>query len=99
MPILCLDEIFQGRISGLPSWEPRSRAGIYLVKSLFPAVSIALVLNPATGNISPQFHVAFYDEFSTVSFMMEGTIPPNWTDLLKFNSKSGVPENVDLKGT
>ena len=58
-----------------------------------------LVLNPATGHKSLQFHVVFDDEFSTVPFMREGTIPPNWTSILQRRSQSGAPENTDLKYT
>ena len=29
--------------------------------------------------------------------MREGTIPPNWTDLVQLNSQSGEPYNIDLK--
>ena len=34
---------------------------------------------------------------STVQFMREYTIPPNWTTLLQWRSKSGAQENIDLK--
>ena len=76
-PVYVLGTIFQGDISGLTKWEPRSHAGIYIGHSTFHAGSVALVLNPATGHVSPQFHVVFDDEFSTVPFMREVTIPPN----------------------
>ena len=62
------------------------RAGIYLGHSQFNAKSVALVLNPETGNVSPQFHVVFDDEFSTIPFMREGTISPNWTDIVQRRS-------------
>ena len=68
-PVYVLDAIFKGNISGLPKWEPHSHAGIYLGHSPFHAVSVALVLNPETGHVSPQFNVVFYDEFSTLFFM------------------------------
>ena len=89
----------QGNISGLPKWEPRSRAGIYLYHSPFHAGSVALVLNPETGHVSPQLHVVFDDGFSTGPLIREGTIPPNWTDLVQHSSKSGAPENIELKDT
>ena len=62
-PVYVLDTRLQGNLSGLTKWEPRSRAGIYLVHSPFHARSVYLVLNPATGYVSPQFHVVFYDKF------------------------------------
>ena len=51
---------------GPPKWDPRSRLGIYVGHSPYHAGSVALVLNPKTGLISPQFHVVFDDDFSTV---------------------------------
>ena len=82
-PDYVLGAIFKGNIYGLPKWESRSRARIYLGHSPFHTVEVSLVLNPATVNFSPQFHVVFDDELSTVPFTREGTIPPNWTDLVQ----------------
>ena len=48
-------------------WLPRARLGIYLGKSPRHASSVSLVLNPRTGNVSPQFHLKFDDTFMTVS--------------------------------
>ena len=62
-PVYVLDEILQVNIAGITKWEPRSFSGIYLGHSPFHAVSLALVLNPETGHVSPQFHVVFDDEF------------------------------------
>ena len=73
--------------------------GIYVGYSPFHSGSVSLVLNPATGHLSPQFHVLFDDELSTVPFMKEGTIPPNWTDLVQRSSQSGSPDNIDLRDT
>ena len=39
---------------------------MYLGPSPNPARSVALVLNPRTGHVSPQFHVKFDDFFETV---------------------------------
>ena len=39
-------------------------ACIYLGNSLYHAGSVAMVLNTATGHVSPQFHVIFDDEFT-----------------------------------
>ena len=57
-PIYVLDHHLQDVSGGMPKWEPRSRLGIYLVRSPFHASSVALVLNPRTGHVSPQYHVA-----------------------------------------
>ena len=39
------------------------------------------------------------DEFFTVTFMREGTIPPNWKYLIQHVSQSGALDNIDLNGT
>ena len=36
-------------------------------------------------------------EFSTVPFIRKDTIPPNWTDIVKFRSQSGATENINLR--
>ena len=55
--------------AGLPKWEPRSRIGVYLGHSPFHSDNAALVWNPTTGGVSPQYHVVFDDNFTTVPFM------------------------------
>ena len=65
----------------------------------FNAGSVALVLNPATGHVSPQFHVLFDEEFSTVSFIREGKIPLNWTNCVQLRSQISSSKNIDLKDT
>ena len=51
-----------------------------------------MVINPSTGHVSPQFHVVLDDEFSTIPFMKEVTIPLNWTDLGQRSSHGDSPE-------
>jgi hypothetical protein len=41
------------------NWRDRSAPGIYLGFSPLHARSVALVLNPLTGYVSPQFHIVF----------------------------------------
>ena len=72
---------------------------IYLDHSPFHAGSVALVLKPETGHVSPQFNVVFDGEFSTVIFMREGTIPQNWIDIVQCSSQSGVTEKTNPKDT
>jgi hypothetical protein len=50
----------------ISKWESRSRIGIYLGNSPVHASSVYLILNPATGLVSPQFHVRMDNEFHTV---------------------------------
>ena len=60
---------------------------------------MALILNPETGNVSSQFHVVFDNEFSTVKFIREGTIQPNWSYAVQQISQSDAKDNIDLKDT
>ena len=66
-----------------PKWDPCSRVGIYLDHSPTHAGSVALVLNPRTLHVSPQYHVVFDETFSTVPSIRDGTILSNWSDLVK----------------
>ena len=66
-PVYILDSRLQSNPKGVPKWEPRSRLGIYVGHSPAHAGSVALVLNPKTGLVSPQYHVHFDDFFETVN--------------------------------
>jgi hypothetical protein len=70
-----------------PKREPRSNIRVYLRHSPFHARSVALVYNPSTGHVSPQYHVVFEDDFTMVPYMEAGTIPPHWSDLLQSSSE------------
>ena len=96
-PIYVLDSRSQsaGAI-GPPKWEPRSRIGIYLGHSPFHAGSVALVFNPTTGLVSPQYHVVFDDNFSTVPYMNKGEVPDNWDELYKYSRELATDEDYDL---
>ena len=82
-PCFVLDSRLQSGLSTCPKWEPRSRLGIYVGHSPEHAGTVALVLNPRTGHVSPQFHVIFDDLFTTVPFMNKSQLPPNWDELVK----------------
>ena len=79
----------------VPKWDPRSRLGIYVGHSPCHAGSVALVLNPQTLHVSPQYHKVFDDEFSTVPFLASEDVPPNWAALIE-KSKSVTPLEYDL---
>ena len=81
-PVFVLDAALQGSLSKIPRWDPRSRVGIYLGHSPKHARSVALVLNIATGHISPQYHLVFDDDFTTVQSMRVRKIPVNWEGLV-----------------
>ena len=59
--------------------------GIYLGHSLMHAGSIALVFNLQTENVSQEYHAIFDDTFFSVTFIKEGTIPPNWNKIFLFS--------------
>ena len=59
-PTYVLDNALQSG-QGSPKWKRCSRLGVYLRPSPSHARSVALVLNPRTGHVSPQFHVKFDD--------------------------------------
>ncbi len=67
-PVYVLDSCLQSGTIGQPKWEPWTWIGVYLGHSSMHAGSIALILNPQTGHVSPQFHVVFD--------MRNETIPP-----------------------
>ena len=90
-PVFVLREENQSGLTGTPKWEPRSRAGVYLGHSPCHSGNVALVLNLRTGHISPQYHVVFDDEFSTVAYLENDNAPPNWK-LLCESSREDVTD-------
>jgi hypothetical protein len=98
-PVFVLDSRLQSAGASIPKWDPRARAGIYLGHSPCHAGSVALVLNPRTLRVSPQFHIVFDDEFSTVPFMNNGEIPPHWSDLVQHSTELATDEAFDLATT
>ena len=55
---------------------------------------MALVWNPTTGQVSPQYHVVFDKNFTTVPYMESGTLPPNWQELTEHSSEMSTTEDV-----
>jgi hypothetical protein len=69
-PLFCPAYVFaQPLRAGKPYDKRRDRStpAIYLGFSPLHACSVALVLNPLTGYVSPQFHIVFDPTISTVS--------------------------------
>ena len=96
-PVYVLDSRLQDAGGpGIPKWEPRSRLGIYVGHSPYHAGSVALVLNPKTGLVSPQFHVIFDDDFSTVPHLRAGTVPENWSDLVQNSRRNPLMDFMML---
>ena len=98
-PVYILDSRLQSNPKGLPKWEPCSRLGIYLGNSPAHAGSVALLLNPKSGLVSPQFYVVYDDQFSTVSYMRDFAVPPNWAQPVKNSSELVTVKQYDLSKT
>ena len=87
-PTYVLDNSLQSG-QGAPKWKQRARLGICLGPSPSHARTVALILNPRTGHVSPQFHVKFDDFFETVgNSPTDMDIPePEWKYLSGFTIK------------
>ena len=87
-----LDNALQSGQSA-PKWRKRSRLGVYLGPSPNHARSVALVLNPRTGHVSPQFHVKFDDFFEMVQHKATDLDAPDpeWKYLSGFAIHKGQP--------
>ena len=80
-----------------PKWDPRSSLRIFVGFSAHHARNVAMVLNPYTGLVSPQYHVVFDDHFQTLSGLRGTEIPESWKILCKYNSTD--PEATDKRFT
>lgn len=72
-------------------WNTKARIGINLGTSPRHARSVALVLNPRTGLVSPQWHCKFDDMFETVSASRPDNSHGYWkrlTDFLKVEQEA-----------
>jgi hypothetical protein len=65
-PVFVLSKKLQDGDS-LPKWRSRSWMGIYVGHSLAHSGNVPVIYNPQTTHITPQFHVVFDDQFSTVT--------------------------------
>ena len=98
-PTYVLDNALQSG-QGAPKWKERSRLGVYLGPSPNHARSIALVLSPRTGHVSPQFLVKFDDFFETVQAKATDLDDPDpeWKYLSGFATKKGTPKAATKGG-
>jgi hypothetical protein len=69
-----------------PKWEPCARMGIYDGRSPSHAENVSLILNPRTGHVSPQFIVVYNNDFTTVPYLRNATVPPHWVEIVKASS-------------
>ena len=86
-PVYVLDPTLQSG-KKLPRWQPRSRRGLFVGFSPHHSSDVPLILNLRTGHISPQYHVVFDDEFSTVPSLASDTIPPSFWNAVDLEEHS-----------
>ena len=55
---------------------------------------MALVWNPTTGRLRPQYRVVFDDNFTTAPYMEAGTLPPNCQELIEHSPEMATTEYV-----
>ena len=73
-------------------WDSRARLGINLGQSPKHARSVALILNPTTGLVSPQYHIKFDELFETV----RNSVDPAhgaWKVKAKFQTKRVIAKS------
>lgn len=81
-PVFVLDPTLQDA-KKLPKWQKRSWKGIFLGFSPKHHTNVALVLNPETGSITPQYHVIFDEMFSTITTQKDDELTlQQWETLL-----------------
>lgn len=92
-PVYVLEQQLQGGKSRIfHKWKNRARRGIYLGRSPSHSRSVALVMNPKTGLVSPQFHVRFDEQFTTAQ---DGSTEDNWK--VKAGFVKATENNTDGK--
>jgi hypothetical protein len=69
---------------------------LYLGHSPFHTRSVALVYNPSTGHVSPQYQVVFDDDFTMVPYIEAGTIPSHWLDQQQISSEMASKQAFQL---
>ena len=85
-------------------WDQRSKLGLYLGPSPVHASTVGLILNLATGLVSPQFHCVYDDYFETPK--LDVRAESQWQHLSKLDDcdpddaftlekLDGEPENFD----
>jgi hypothetical protein len=95
-PVYVLEQALQSQQSHT-KWTDRSRVGIFLCHSPNHSSSVPLVLNTQTGNVSPQFHCIFDDDFS--SCKTDARFQSLWQQKAKLHIKHTVPKKQDILPT
>ena len=77
----------------IPKWEPCAHAGQFLGFSKEHSSKVLLVQNLRTGQITPQFHVAFDEMFHMITTEMEINLKETWIDLFQDSSDHYLKDN------
>ncbi len=93
-PVYVLAAPLQSGLSQ-PKWDQRSRVGVYLGHSSQHASNVALILNPKTGFVSPQFHCVYDDLFDSPK--TDKNFTTSWAELagLREKTKSEVDGDIE----
>jgi transposase InsO family protein len=101
-PVYVLDVRLQSNGAIFDKWRQRSRVGIYLGRSPQHARSVALVLNPESGLVSPQFHISFDSSFQTLDPKRgEASVTSMWQEkagFVELQATRNVPNEANLEG-
>ena len=79
-----------GSIKGVPKWEQRSGAGVYLGRSPTHVGLAAMILKLRTGHVSCQYlisYIVFDDTFNTVNYLRKKEEPPPQHELVETSTK------------
>ena len=78
---------------GLPKCNPCARRGIYIVVSPEHTSNVSLVYNTETEYVSPQYHVVYDDDFTSVNRKSSGSIKNIWEHHFKISWYSSPDDN------
>jgi hypothetical protein len=90
-PAYDLVKLLQSSNSSVPRFHCHTCISIYVGHSPQHAGNVALILNPQTGCTSPQYHVVFDNDFTTVNDIENSLTPSTWQQLVsKYQGASKV---------
>lgn len=93
-PVYVLESKLQAQQSH-NKWTDRSKVGIFLCHSPKHATSVPLVLNTQTGNVSPQFHCIYDDDFATCK--RDANFTSLWQHKAKFTSHIPIEDTARVE--
>jgi hypothetical protein len=87
----------------LPKWQPRTRRGQYLGVSEQHSSTLGKILHLRTEHVSPQYHVAYDDLFSSVPNPEQGVIDDQfdadkWEQIVHAGSERYAEPEEDDRG-